>query len=65
MRRVGREIVVYTAAAKEVFVAQMALNMGWERVVRLDGTDPGDKRLRAFKQVGEGLIENGWVELVS
>lgn len=64
-RRVGREVVHYTAAAKEVFITQMTMVQTWEKVVRLDSNDPGDKRLRAFRSVGEGLIEASWWELVS
>lgn len=70
VRRVGREVVQYTAAAKEVFVAQLTVVMTWERVIRLDMSPEGaggtgDKRLRAFRGAVEALIEGCWVQFVS
>jgi hypothetical protein len=65
VRRVGKEMVLWTSAAREVFVAEEALVKSWDRVVQLDMSDPADKRLAAFRKISHEIIAEVWAGLVS
>lgn len=65
VKKTGKEIVLWTAAAKEVFVAQESLIRTWMRIVRLEESDPPDKRLIAFRKNLADAIDDAWGPLVS
>lgn len=65
VRRVGKEVVLWTAGAKEVMVAQRGLMDTWAKVLVLDQqTGNGDARIEALKVVLEGVVADAWANLV-
>ena len=62
--QVGREAILWTAAAKDTFVAQDALVQSWIRVYQLDNPKLSNRRLPAFRAVIEHAIVDAWVKLV-
>lgn len=69
VRRVGKEVVLWTAGAKEILVSQQGLLSTWSKVLELDqtgsGQSKGDTRVEALKFVLEGVIADAWANLVS
>lgn len=64
VKKIGQEIMLWTAAAKESLVAQDELVKTWLHVVQLEPTDPTDRRLLEMRRVVDSIVSEGWVELV-
>ncbi len=64
VRMLGKEILIWTARAKEVFVFERDMMSTWMRVVQLEPTDGVDQRIVAFKRVTERIVQTAWHELV-
>lgn len=62
--KIGQEIMLWTAAAKETLVAQDELVKTWLHVVQLEPTDPTDQRLLEMRRVVDSIVSEGWGELV-
>ncbi|WVR08816.1 hypothetical protein IAU60_005874 [Kwoniella sp. DSM 27419] len=56
VRRVGKEIIMWTAAAKEVILAQDGLVKTWLRVVQLEPSDPTNRKLLEFRKVVDQMM---------
>ena len=65
VKKVGKEVVLWTAAAKEVFVAQDGMVKTWLRVVQLEPTDLADRRMLEFRRVIDTIVGEAWIDLVS
>ncbi|WWD07212.1 hypothetical protein V865_005309 [Kwoniella europaea PYCC6329] len=63
VRRVGKEVILWTAAAKEVLVAEDGVMKTWLRVVQLEPSDPTDRRMLEFRKVIDMIISEVWKEL--
>ncbi|KAK8850760.1 hypothetical protein IAR55_004680 [Kwoniella newhampshirensis] len=63
VKRVGKDIVFWTAAAKETFVAQDEMVQTWLRVVQLEPPDPTDQRLLEFRRVIDAIVSEEWGRL--
>ncbi|OCF78769.1 hypothetical protein I204_00713 [Kwoniella mangroviensis CBS 8886] len=63
VRRVGKEVILWTAAAKEVLVAEDGVMKTWLRVVQLEPSDPTDRRMLEFRKVIDTIISEVWKEL--
>lgn len=64
VRKIGQEIMLWTAAAKETFVAQDELVKTWLHVVQLEPTDPTDQRMLEMRRVIDGIVSEAWGGLV-
>lgn len=64
VKKIGQEIMLWTAAAKETLVAQDELVKTWLHVVQLEPTDPTDQRLLEMRRVVDSIVSEGWGELV-
>lgn len=62
--KIGQEIMLWTAAAKETLIAQDELVKTWLHVVQLEPTDPTDQRLLEMRRVVDSIVSEGWAELV-
>lgn len=60
VRKIGQEIMLWTAAAKETFVAQDDLVKTWLHVVQLEPTDPTDQRMLEMRRVIDGIVSEAW-----
>lgn len=65
VRQVGKEVILWTAAAKGIFVVEDALMRTWFRVYQLDSPEAIEWRLPAFRIVLEDLVIEAWGTLVS
>jgi hypothetical protein len=65
VKQAGKEIVLWTSAAKEVFVAEEQLVRTWSKVIQLEPSDPADKRLAAYRKVAQQIVADAWAGLVS
>ncbi|KIR31405.1 hypothetical protein I352_06298 [Cryptococcus deuterogattii MMRL2647] len=63
VKKIGQEIMLWTAAAKETLVAQDELVKTWLHVVQLEPTDPTDQRLLEMRRVVDSIVSEGWGEL--
>nr|XP_018259506.1 uncharacterized protein I303_07574 [Kwoniella dejecticola CBS 10117]OBR81664.1 hypothetical protein I303_07574 [Kwoniella dejecticola CBS 10117] len=63
VRRVGKEIILWTAAAKEVLVAEDGVMRTWLRVVQLEPSDATDRRMLEFRKVIDSTISEVWRDL--
>ncbi|KJD99978.1 hypothetical protein I311_06442 [Cryptococcus gattii NT-10] len=61
--KIGQEIMLWTAAAKETLIAQDELVKTWLHVVQLEPTDPTDQRLLEMRRVVDSIVSEGWAEL--
>lgn len=64
VKRLGQEMLFWTAAAKEICTIQDGLINVWMRVVQLDGNDV-DQRMVAFRKTLAGIVNTAWTPLVS
>ena len=64
VRKIGKEIVHWTAAVKETWTVQANFVDGWLRVVQLDGDD-GNQRIEAFRSLIGVVVVEVWGRLVS
>jgi hypothetical protein len=62
-KRLGREIVLWTAGVRESWNAMLVLGECWERVTGLGEVDEG--RVGVWKGVVEVIVDSAWGELVS
>ncbi len=65
VRQVGKEVILWTAAAKELCVVEDKLIGTWLRVYQLDFPDVHDWKLSAFRIVLEDIYSDAWAALVS
>lgn len=65
VRRVGKEIVLWVAAAKDLLAVEDLMMKSWMRVVQLEGNDPADQRLGAFRRTLGEIVAEAWGVLVS
>lgn len=65
VRRAGKEIILWTAAAKDVFMIQDGLVKAWLGLVTLDGQEGPDPKLVWFRKVIAGIVSDAWRALVS
>jgi hypothetical protein len=65
VRRVGKEIIIWTASAKEILVAEDQLLITWSRVTQLDSSDPPLDRMREFRRILDNIMAGPWAVLVS
>ena len=65
VRRIGKEIVYWTASVKEVLFAEDQLVNTWTRVMRLDENGPPADRMNAFRAALKECLTTPWAELVS
>ncbi|WWC72819.1 uncharacterized protein I206_106783 [Kwoniella pini CBS 10737] len=63
VRRVGKEVILWTAAAKEVLVTEDGVMRTWLRVVQLEPSDATDRRMLEFRKVIDGTITEVWKDL--
>ncbi|WVQ86210.1 hypothetical protein IAT38_008378 [Cryptococcus sp. DSM 104549] len=63
VRKVGKEVVFWTAAAKETFVVQDELLKTWLRLVQLEPSDLTDQRILEARNVVDSVVVNAWSEL--
>lgn len=64
VKRVGKEVLIWTAATKDVLVNESGMIETWCSVVQLESQDPPPERLTAFRKVLDGLIRDVWPDLV-
>lgn len=64
VKRVGKEVLIWTAATKDVLVNERGMIETWCSVVRLESHDPAPERLTAFRKVLDGLVGDVWPDLV-
>ena len=65
VRRIGKEVILWTAAAKELCVAEDSLMASWLRVYQIDLPDVKDWRISAFRPVLEDIYGDACARLVS
>lgn len=65
VRRVGKEVILWTAAAKDCSMIQDGLVKAWLGVVTLDGQDGPDPKMVWFRKVIAGVVSDAWRALVS
>lgn len=65
VRKVGKEVILWTAAAKDVFMIQDGLVKAWLGLITLDGQDGPDPKLVWFRKVIAGIVSDAWRALVS
>ncbi|WWD20923.1 hypothetical protein CI109_105401 [Kwoniella shandongensis] len=63
VKRVGKDIIFWTAAAKESLVAQDEMMKTWLRVVQLEPVDPADRRILEYRKVIDVIISDVWGDL--
>jgi len=63
-RRVGKEVILWTAGSKEMIVAEGAMMTTWARVVRLDPETRGQDRVGALQAVLDTIVRDVWAALV-
>ena len=64
VRRVGKEMILWTAGAKNVFTVQDEMINTWSRAYRLGGPDIPESRLPEFQRLLEYLVADAWATLV-
>ncbi|WRT70949.1 uncharacterized protein IL334_007948 [Kwoniella shivajii] len=64
VKRVGKEVILWTAGAREVLNAQDGMMRTWLRVVQLEPTDPTDRRMLEFRKIIDGIVQDAWKELI-
>lgn len=65
VRKVGKEVILWTAAAKDVFMIQDGLVKAWLALITLDGQEGPDPKLIWFRKVIAGVVNDAWRTLVS
>ncbi|OXH43524.1 hypothetical protein J002_06242 [Cryptococcus neoformans] len=60
VKKIGQDIMMWTAAAKETLVAQDELVKAWLHVVQLEPTDPTDQRMLEIRRVIDGVVSEAW-----
>lgn len=65
VRRVGKEVILWTAAAKDCSMIQDGLVKAWLGVVSLDGLEGPDPKMVWFRKVIAGIVSDAWRALVS
>jgi hypothetical protein len=65
VRKVGKEVILWTAAAKDVFMIQDGLVKAWLGLITLDGQEGPDPKLVWFRKVIAGVVNDAWRTLVS
>ena len=65
VRKVGKEVILWTAAAKDVFMIQDGLVKAWLGLITLDGQEAPDPKLVSFRKVVAGVVNDAWRSLVS
>ncbi|OCF36003.1 hypothetical protein I316_02498 [Kwoniella heveanensis BCC8398] len=63
VRRVGREVLMWTAAAKEVLLTEDGMVKTWLRMVQLEPTDSTDRKILEFRKVVDAMISGPWQKL--
>ncbi|ORY26806.1 hypothetical protein BCR39DRAFT_589529 [Naematelia encephala] len=63
VRRIGKEIVLWVAVAKDIFTVEDAMTRTWLRVVQLESTDQADQRLAGFRKVMAEIVASAWAPL--
>ncbi|WVQ95442.1 hypothetical protein IAU59_002539 [Kwoniella sp. CBS 9459] len=63
VRRVGKEVVMWTAAAKEVMLTEDVMMKSWLRMVQLEPTDSTDRKILEFRKVIDTIINGPWQTL--
>jgi hypothetical protein len=65
VKKFGKEVILWTAAAKDVCMIQDGLVKAWLGVVSLDGLDGPDPKMVWFRKVVAGIVNDAWRALVS
>lgn len=65
VKRIGKEVVKWTAAAKDVLVVEEQFVTTWSRVYQLESVDSLADRLWAFRETIQTVISIAWAPLVS
>ena len=65
VRKVGKEVILWTSAAKDVFMIQDGLVKAWLGLITLDGQEGPDPKLVWFRKVIAGIVNDAWRSLVS
>ncbi|WVF67794.1 hypothetical protein IAT40_002555 [Kwoniella sp. CBS 6097] len=63
VRRVGKEVVMWTAAAKEVLLTEDVMMKTWLRMVQLEPTDSTDRKILEFRKVVDAMVNGPWQRL--
>ncbi|WVN86058.1 uncharacterized protein L203_101216 [Cryptococcus depauperatus CBS 7841] len=61
--KLGQDMLLWTAAAKESLTASNGLIKCWLRVIQLDSTDTLDTRLLKMRNIVDTLVIQAWEEL--
>jgi hypothetical protein len=64
VRKLGKEIILWTAAAKDICMIQDGLVKAWLGLVSLDGLEGPDPKLVWFRKVIAGIVNESWRVLV-
>ena len=64
VRKLGKEIILWTAAAKDICMIQDGLVKAWIGLVSLDGLEGPDAKLVWFRKVIAGIVNESWRVLV-
>ena len=65
VKRVGKEVMIWTGASKDVLIVEKGMMETWCKVVQLDPSDPVPERMAALRRMLEGVIQDVWGDLVS
>lgn len=64
VKKFGKEVILWTAAAKDVCMIQDGVVKAWLGVISLDGLEGPDPKLVWFRKVVAGIVNDAWRALV-
>jgi hypothetical protein len=65
VKKFGKDMILWTAAAKDVCMIQDGLIKVWLGVISLDGLEGPDPKMVWFRKVVAGIVNDAWRALVS
>jgi hypothetical protein len=64
VRKMGKEVILWTAAAKDICMIQDGLVKAWLGLITLDGLEGPDPKMIWFRKVVAGIVNDAWRVLV-
>jgi hypothetical protein len=64
VRKMGKEVILWTAAAKDICMIQDGLVKAWLGLITLDGLEGPDPKMIWFRKVIAGIVNDAWRVLV-
>ena len=65
VKRVAKEVLRWTDAARQILEAEDVMMVTWTRVVQLDAIDAPDDRIEALRSVLKSIVTQVWAVMVS